>query len=145
MQALTLPQLRPFAKWAPLVLRLGVGITMAAHGYSKLQAGASGWLGGGMLVNNVGFPEGVAVPVAWLVLIVELVGGLFIVFGLLTRISAILIAIVMLVAIFTVKLEKGFLGGWELDWMILTSAITLILTGSGELGLDRLLGWDSES
>ncbi len=147
MQALALPQLRPFAKWAPLVLRLGIGIVMAVNGWKKLQPGTDGmWLSGQMLVDNFGYPTSGAAFFAWLVMLAELLGGLALILGLFTRLSAILVAIVMVVAILTVKAKMGLVaaggGGAQLDVALLVGALALAFWGSGELALDRMLGID---
>jgi putative oxidoreductase len=84
---------------------------------------------------------------AWLVMLVELVGGALIVLGLLTRISSVLIAIVMIVALVTVK---GFafltpdaqVWAGSIDWVILFTALTLAFIGPGAISLDKIFGID---
>lgn len=148
MQALALPQLRAFSGWSPLILRLAVGIVMAVHGWQKFSSGSDGWLGGGML-TGLGFPAPVAF--AWLVMLVELVGGIFLILGLFSRLSGILITIVLLVAIITVKSKIGLIAGQgggagaELDLALAASALAVALLGPGGLSLDRMLGIDKEA
>lgn len=72
--------------------------------------------------------------------IIEIIGGLALVLGLGTRICGAVFAIVMGVALFTVKLDAGFLGGFELDLILLAVSILFILNGSNLLALDQLFG-----
>ncbi|MFM9106668.1 MAG: DoxX family protein [Chloroflexota bacterium] len=129
-----------------LLLRLAVGIVMFAHGWQKLFVigvpGITGFFG------SIGIPA----PglMAWLVTLIELVGGAALILGLFTRIVAPLIALVMLVAILAVKKGVGLIGaegtGYELDLLILGGCLALMFAGPGILALDRFLpvGPDSE-
>ena len=91
-----------------LVLRLAVGLTMAAHGGQKLF----GWFGGYGLAGTGGFMESLGFRPgrihAALAGSAELVGGLLIALGLLTPVGSALVLAVMVVAIGSVHLPKGF-------------------------------------
>ena len=79
---------------------------------------------------------------AWVVAVVETLGGLLILVGLLTRFAAALIACVMATAIINVKLPVGFIGGFELDFVLLLIALSLVVGGAGRISVDRdVLGW----
>jgi putative oxidoreductase len=130
-----------------LFLRLVVGIVLFAHGWQKLFV---------MGVPNVaGFFGSLGIPapglMAWVVTLIELVGGAALILGLFTRFVAPLVAVVMLVAILTVKRSIGIIGaegtGYELDLLILGGALALMFAGPGIFALDRFLpfGPDSES
>jgi putative oxidoreductase len=109
-----------------------------AHGWAKLN----GPLGTpeGFNIDSWGWPYPVAW--AWIVVLVETFGGLLIIVGLFTRISAALIACVMVAAILQVRLASGFIGGFELDFTLLMVALALVITGAGRLSVDRdVLGW----
>jgi len=69
---------------------------------------------------------------------IETVGGAFLILGLFTRTAATGIIMVMLGAIFTVKLGKGFLNGYEFDVSLLAMAVSLVLSGSNTLSLGNL-------
>ena len=132
-----------------LVLRLAVGLTMAAHGGQKLF----GWFGGygiagtGGWLESIGFRPGKVQAV--LAGTFEFVGGLLIALGLLTPVGAALVITVMVTAIGSVHLPKGFWvtdGGFEYNLMILCSAAALAFTGPGAYSLDavqglELFGW----
>ncbi len=82
MRKLSLPFLDHLQGLAPLVLRLGVGLVFAVHGFSKLTTGPVKF--SSMLT---GLGVGAPLVFAWLVTIAELVGGLLIIVGLLTRLA----------------------------------------------------------
>ncbi|MBI5126580.1 MAG: DoxX family protein [Candidatus Taylorbacteria bacterium] len=115
---------------AVLVLRLVVGLVFLVHGIQKL---------GGM-DQTIGFFQAIGIPAAaffaWVVALVETLGGIALIIGIGTHIASVLLAVVMLVAIFTVKLSKGFSGGYEFDLVLLASLIGFILNGAGKISLD---------
>lgn len=119
-----------------LVLRVGLGIVFAMHGWQKLfQMGIPGVAGFfGML--GVPAPEMAAVVVS----LVELVGGMALVIGLFTRWVAIPLAIDMLVAALLVHIWGGFFApnGVEMVLLPLAASIALVLAGPGALAVDGL-------
>ena len=126
-----------------LVLRLAVGLTMAAHGGQKLF----GWFGGYGLAGTGGFMESLGFRPgkvhAGLAGVLELGGGLLIALGLLTPVGAAMLITVMVVAIATVHLPKGFFvsdGGFEYNLMIIASVAALAFTGAGAYSLDAVNG-----
>ncbi|ASB87606.1 DoxX family protein [Bacillus sonorensis] len=119
-----------------LILRLITGLTFLLHGISKFQGG---------IENTVGFFSSVGIPgfLAYIVAIIELAGGALMILGIGTRIIGVLFALVMLGAIFTVKLSSGFMGtnggaGYEFDLTLLAMSAHLALSGSSLLSLDGL-------
>jgi putative oxidoreductase len=139
MKALSLPFLHPLAPYGLLILRLGLGLIMAAHGWQKLTVfGAQGF------ADNMLTRLGVPAPgfMAWVVIIVELVGGICIMLGLGTRIWALMTAIVMLVVIFMVKDLTILIGegSYELELAILSGMLALALVGPGKVSADHALG-----
>ena len=130
------------ADWAPLALRLVLGIEFLAHGYPKLFKdfkGTAGFLGG------MGFKPGVF----WaLVLgITEFFGGLAMLVGFGSRIAAGLLMVSMLIALLLKKFKwkvsflKGSDAGWEWDFIILGGLVALFLLGSGNWSVDQVMGW----
>ncbi len=59
--------------------------------------------------------------------------------GLYTRIAAGLIAVVMIVAMITVKFAQGFVGGWEFDFTLFMVAVSLVLFGDGTPALGQVI------
>src|SRR6266850_4808361 len=107
-----------------LILRLVVGLTLAAHGAQKLFAwfGGYGIAGTGQFLEQLGFRPGrLQAAQAG---IAETVGGLFLAAGFLTPAAAAAVVAVMFVAAVSVHIEKGFFalnGGYE---------YTLVLAGA---------------
>lgn len=124
-----------------LVLRLGLAAIMLAHGYQKLFLQG----GGSFTATQSGFAQmGVPVPqVAGIVIIIlELAGGLAMVFGLFTVIVGICYAAAMAVAIWYVHLPNGFFvatNGYELAGLTGTVALVLAISGAGRISLDRAI------
>jgi putative oxidoreductase len=126
-----------------LVLRLVVGLTLAAHGTQKLF----GWFGGYGLSGTGGFMESLGfVPgrrAAFFAGLAETLGGLLLALGLVTPLAAAIIIGVMLVAVATVHISKGFFataGGYEYNLVLATAALTVAFTGAGAWSLDAVLG-----
>jgi len=117
--------------WAPVVLRAALGVIFFAHGLKKFKGGIPGVAD---FLESLGFKP--KLFWAWVLTLVEMVGGLFLFFGFLTQFSAFLLAIVMIVAILKVDLKKGLINGYELDLALLGGAIALMLLGSGILSMD---------
>lgn len=128
-----------FSHWATIPLRLAVGIIFAAHGWQKFSGGLDG---------VAQFFGGVGIPLpevsAFIVAFVELIGGIGLILGFFTRYWALLLSIIMIVAIFTVKLPNGLLGaqgrpGYELDLALLVGCLALLLMGPGPISLERAI------
>ena len=126
------------APWGIALLRVVTGIIFLMHGQQKLfEFGIGGVTG---MMTGLGVPA--PGPMAIVVTLVELVGGLALILGAFTRIAAVLVAIVVLVAFFLVHLPNGFFattGGVELVLLLATAGVTLLLTGPGALALDSVL------
>jgi putative oxidoreductase len=129
---------------ALLFVRLVVGLAMAAHGVQKLF----GWLGGYGLAGTGGFFEGLGFRpgrvFAFFAGLGETGGGVLMVLGLGGALGPAVIVMVMLVAIFTVHISKGFFitnGGWELNAAYIASAVALAYVGYGAYSLDSVLGF----
>lgn len=126
-----------YRDWGITALRVIIGIVFLAHGLQKLfmfgVEGVTGMLGG------LGFP--LPMVAAIVLIVVEALGGLALILGLFTRISALLLAITMLVAVVAVHLPGGFFApeGVEFPLTLMFANITLLLTGSGALALDPLI------
>lgn len=130
------------ARFAPLALRLPVGIVFAAHGAQKLFGafGGYGLEGTGQWMASIGLTPGYAM--ALLAGSAEFFGGLLLVAGLLVRPAAAVLAFTMLVAIFAVHADKGFFmssNGYEYALVLLAASVSLAVSGAGRLGLDGVL------
>jgi len=131
------------ASWAPLPLRLALGIAFLGHGAQKVF----GSFGGPGFRQFTSFPAPLTFmrPAgAWMgaAAFAELIGGALVLIGLLTRLGAFLIICVMLTVIFGVLRYKGFFApeGMELAISFLAIALALLITGGGLLSADRIIG-----
>lgn len=122
-----------------VILRVILGLTFFIHGLSKFQGGLS---------NTAGFFESLGIPgfLAYVVTVIELIGGIMLILGIGTRIVSVLFAVIMLGAIFTVKLSAGFLGndqmaGYELELALLAMAIFLAIANSSTFSLGHKLSY----
>ena len=143
MRMLSFPFLASLDFFAPLALRLGLGVVFVAYGYSKLTGGPAEGFGGMLTGLGVGAPE----LVAWLVTIAELVGGLMLLAGLATRLVALPLIATMIGAIVLVKADLGIIApsgapmpGAALDIALLAGLVALLFMGPGRLSLDHVLG-----
>lgn len=85
-------------------------------------------------VGRIGLPPEAAFIVATL----EIGGAIAMFAGVLTRITAVLYIISMLSTTFVVKLSRGFVGGFEVDLLLLVMAASLLITGPGRISIE----WD---
>ena len=85
----------------------------------------------------MGIPAEMQIPIA----LAEFVPGVLLLIGVLTRISASLISIVMLGAIFFVKGASSLTGehGYELDLILLAACLVVIVAGPGRISLSYVL------
>lgn len=128
--------------WSDVPLRLILAATFIAHGYSKLYGGVDGFAG---FLGQLGVP--LPVLAAWLVTFVELFGGIFLLAGFMTRLSALAIGINMLTAIALVHIGQGFMmkngpsgpAGYEWQLALAAMCTTLLMRGAGSLSIDHLL------
>ena len=118
--------------WGIFLLRLVVGVTFVMHGWQKLSMGFQ---------NVAGFLGSLGIPLPTLAAVVltfvELLGGIALIIGLLTRYVAVLLASDMAVALILVHVKGGFFApkGIEFPLLLLVANINLILAGAGALSV----------
>ncbi|MDI9246421.1 DoxX family protein [Marinobacter sp. CHS3-4] len=130
------------AGFAALILRVPVGLILAAHGAQKLF----GWFGGyglegtGQWMASIGLEPGFLMALA--AGSAEFFGGLALAMGLLSRPAAIVSAFTMLVAIFAVHIDNGLFmsnNGYEYALTLFVVSLALAVQGGGRFSLDRAL------
>jgi putative oxidoreductase len=136
------------ASWSLLIVRLSLGVIFFAHGAQKLF----GWFGGPGLKGTIGyFQSSLNVPPALTVLaaLTECFGGVAVFAGVLTRLAALGLIVVMLIAIAKVHWPHGFFlnfslqpgkgHGFEYNFALIGMALALLVGGGGALSIDRLI------
>ncbi len=132
-----------------LILRLVLGLTLAAHGYNK-------FFGGGRIPGTARWFESIGMKPgrfhATVAATTEMTAGLGLAAGLLTPIPAAGFVSLMLVAAWTVHRPNGFFivkEGWEYNLVLAVSAVAVATLGAGRLSLDWLIfgkswmdGWE---
>lgn len=122
-----------------LILRLVLGVTLAAHGYNK-------FFGGGRIPGTARWFESIGMKPgkfhATVAASTEMAAGLGLAAGLLTPIPAAGFVSLMLVAAWTVHRPNGFFivkEGWEYNLVLAASAVVVATLGAGRLSLDWLV------
>lgn len=129
--------------WFTLPIRAGLAAVMIAHGAQKVLGSFGGPGFNAFIANNT--PFGFMRP-AWLWMaaaaLSELIGGILIALGFLTRVGAFLIACVMVTAIAGVHWTGGFFAanrGYEYPLSLLAMSLALLIAGGGQASVDRAL------
>ena len=135
--------------YAALPLRLILGFGFIFHGWPKLGSGHDGFAG---MLTGIGVPA----PglMAYVVALVETLGGLALIAGAFVAIVSIPLIINMLVALFTVHLPNGFsfmnmtgmgpegpefgMPGYEVNLLYIAGLAALMLMGAGALSVDDI-------
>ena len=126
-----------------LIVRVALGLLMAAHGSQKLL----GWFGGHGLAGTAGFFDSLGFRpgrfFATLASATEVTSGLLLALGFLGPVGPALIISVMIVAAVSMHLKNGLFaanGGIEVPLLYGVVAAGLLLTGPGQYSLDAALG-----
>ncbi|AYE97354.1 DoxX family protein [Mycobacterium paragordonae] len=124
---------------ALLILRLVLGLTLAAHGLNK-------FFGGGRIPGTARWFESIGMKPgkfhATVAATTETAAGLGLAAGLLTPIPAAGFVSLMLVAAWTVHRANGFFivkEGWEYNLVLAVTAVVIATLGAGKLSLDHLI------
>lgn len=127
-----------------LLLRLVLGLTMAAHGYNK-------FFGGGRIPGTAGWFDSIGMRPgmfhARVAATTEVAAGLGLALGLLTPVPAAGFVALMIVAAWTVHRKNGFFivkEGWEYNLILGAAAVAIAGLGAGEFSLDYVLFGDSD-
>lgn len=120
-----------------IIMRVVLGIIFVFHAVDKFQMG---------LGNVEAWFTSLGVPgfVAYVVVVIELVGGIMLILGLFTRYVSALFVLVLIGAIMTAKLSVGLLGngqmaGYELDLGFILISLYLVVADRTPLSVDSLI------
>jgi|ERR1700722_10065205 putative oxidoreductase len=134
------------ADWTQTIIRLILGLVFFAHGAQKLL----GWFGGPGLKSTIGMMHqhlGLPLPLAFLAVAAEFLGGVGLIVGLLSRVAAVGIGAIMFAAIVMVHGRNGLFLNWfgdrkghgyEYHLLAIALAAVIVVRGSGAASLDRL-------
>ncbi|WP_437733726.1 DoxX family protein [Sorangium sp. So ce1335] len=139
-----------YSQWAPLLMRLVMGHGFIVHGWVKLSRGPARFE---MLLAQIGVPS--SKLAAWVVPLVELLGGIAVLAGAFMAITAVPLVATMLAAMFSVHLEHGFSSvntigltadgpvfgppGYEINLLYIAGLLSLALGGAGAFSFDALM------
>lgn len=124
-----------FSDYALFLLRIAFGAVFLVHGWPKirdLKQNAQNF-------DGMGFKPGAL----WgtIAALLEVIGGIALLVGLLTQVVALLIALEMVVAtLWKKKNKQPFIGGYEFDVVLVAAGLVLATQGGGVWALDNVLG-----
>ena len=128
-----------FNQWSLTLLRVVLGIMFTYHGFLKF------FVPGGFR-GTIDFLTYLKMPLpiysALVISILEFFGGLLLIIGLITRWTAVLLILEMLVALFKVHIKQGYLisdkaYGYEYIALILTVLLVILINGAGKLSVGK--------
>lgn len=124
-------QIEKISAFSPLPIRIMAGVAFILHGMPKFND----------LMGTQGFFASVGIPadLALLIGLLEVIGGILLIVGLVTRVAAILFAVEMMCAILIVKAGNSFMGqgGFEVDLLLMSISISLAISGPGRLSIEK--------
>ena len=132
---------------AALIARVFVGLVILPHGLQKLF-GMFGGYGFSATLEFFSGSMGIPVPIGFLIIMGESVGAVFLIIGLLSRISGAGLLIIMIGAIFMGHFQHGFFMNWfgnqqgegfEYHLLVIGLSLIVILNGGGRWSLDGML------
>jgi putative oxidoreductase len=133
--------------WTLTAIRVILGVIFFAHGAQKML----GWFGGAGLKETLRTMHEylrLPVPLAFLAVTSEFLGGAGLILGLLSRMAAIGVCVTMVSAIVMVHGRYGLFMNWlgdrkghgiEYHLLAIALAIAIVVRGAGAASLDRLL------
>lgn len=113
-------------------IRASVGVIFIAYGLQKFDPIWREHLIG------FGLPPELQIPIA----LAETIGGIFLIVGVLTRITGVIFSIILVDAIFHIRWNNGFFiakGGWDFDLALVAMTLFIVVMGSGRLSISSRL------
>ena len=112
-------------------MRASIGIIFILHGLPKFNPGFAGAL------PNMGLPAELQIPIA----LAELIPGILLIIGVLSRFSGAMLSVIMLGAIFHIKGAESITGdrGIEFDLILLAASLVVMVAGPGRVSLVHAL------
>jgi putative oxidoreductase len=113
-------------------IRASIGVIFIVHSLKKFDPSWQEWL------ISIGIPPEMQLPIS----LAEFIGGIFLVVGVLTRVTGTVFAVILLGAIFHIRWENGFFisqGGWEWDLVMLAAVLAIIAAGPGRISISHVV------
>ena len=130
-----------------LIARIFLGVVILPHGLQKLL-GLFGGYGFSATIDFFSGSMGIPVPVGFFIVMGESVGAVLLIFGLLSRISAAGILIIMVGAVLMSHLDHGFFMNWfgnqqgegfEYHLLAIGLSLVVLIRGGGRWSLDGII------
>ena len=112
-------------------IRITASIVFIAHGIPKFYDISGGY----GFFQSINLPPELFIPIGLL----EVIGGLAILLGILTRIASALFIIEMIGAILTAKLSKGFIGGYEFELLLISICTAVVILGPRKISIENYI------
>ena len=111
-------------------IRAAIAVIFIVNASGKFNPGFAEWL------VSIGIPAEMQIPIA----LAEFVSGTLLLVGVLSRISASLLSIILLGAIFYVKKASNLTGegGYQIDLILLAACLAMIAIGPGRISVSHL-------
>ena len=109
-----------------------IGVIFIVHSLKKFDPSWQEWLA------SIGIPPELQLPIE----LAEFIGGILLLVGILTRVTGMIFAVILLGAIFHIRWENGFFisqGGWEWDLVMLAAVLVIIVAGPGRISISHLV------
>lgn len=113
-------------------IRASVGVIFIAYGLQKFDPIWREHLIG------FGLPPELQIPIA----LAETIGGIFLIVGILSRITGVIFSIILVDAIFHIRWNNGFFiakGGWDYDLALIAMTLFIVVMGSGGISISSRL------
>lgn len=128
--------------WPLAILRIFLGFTLGYHGFTRM-------FGPGNLTGSISYFSSLGIPFpafsAYLLGVIEIVCGVLLFFGILTRVAAFLAMLEMLKIFFLVHMENGLLvsnNGYEFVLLLIAALLVVLVNGAGHLSLGKNMKGD---
>lgn len=113
-------------------IRASVGVIFIAYGLQKFDPIWREHLIG------FGLPPELQIPIA----LAETIGGIFLIVGILSRITGVIFSVILVDAIFHIRWNNGFFiakGGWDYDLALIAMTLFIVVMGSGGISISSRL------
>jgi len=133
--------------YGALIARLFLGVVILPHGLQKLL-GMFGGYGFSATIDFFSSAMGIPAPIGFLILMGESIGAILLILGLLSRISALGIFVIMSGAIMLGHLQNGFFMNWfgnqqgegfEYHLLAIGLSLVVLINGGGRWALDGII------